>query len=120
MTPTSKGHGINISASVLVSWIGVAGFVWLFAEPILVSSVGAALADDIQQAVSKQVSPINGAFVALLQRDINATRKEIAALKFRERQDNGNWTADDAEYLAELEIELDALLEAKKALENTT
>ena len=61
------------------------------------------------------MDPINDAFVALLQRDINATKKDIAALKFRQRQDE-DWTVDDAEYLADLDIQLAALEEAKKAL----
>ena len=119
VTPDVKGHSINISASGIVSWIGVATFAWLFAKPLLISSVSVALADDIKQTVAAQVAPINGAFVALLQRDINATKKEIATLEFRERT-NEDWTSDDAEYLAEKEIELDALLSAKKALEATT
>ena len=118
MTPDVKGHSLNISASVIVSWITIGAFAWIFAKPMLISSVSVALAEDIKQTVAAEVAPINGAFVALLQRDINATRKEIAALRFRQRQ-NDNWTADDAELLAELEIGLDALLEAKAALEAT-
>ncbi len=116
MTSNVKEHGLNISASVIVSWITIGAFAWIFAKPMLISSVSTALAEDIKQTVSAQVAPINGAFVALLQRDINATKKEIAALKFRQRKVI-NWTEDEAEYLAEKEIELDALLEAKKALE---
>ena len=42
-------------------------------------------------------------------------RKDIAGLKFRQRQDI-DWTADDAEWLADLEIELEALKEAKEFL----
>jgi len=111
-----KEHSFNISASVIVSWITIGAFAWFFAEPILVASVSEALAEDINEAVSEQVAPINGAFVALLQRDINATKKEIATLKFRQRR-NETWTAEDAVDLADKEIELAALQEAKKALE---
>ena len=113
-----KEHGYNISASVVVSWVTIGAFAWFFAEPILVASVSKALAKDVNFAVSQQVEPINNAFLALLQRDINATRKEIAALKFRQRR-NQDWTAEDAAYLADKEIELSALLEAKAALEDT-
>lgn len=113
---TNKEHGINISASVVVSWIGVGAFAWLFAEPLLMQTVSAALAEDLKQMVSQEVAPINGAFVALLQRDINATRREIAALKYRQRR-NENWVSDDVKYLTNKEIELDALIEAKAALE---
>jgi hypothetical protein len=37
-------------------------------------------------------------------------------LKFRQRSDD-EWSEADAEYLADLEIQLDALLDAKEALE---
>ena len=77
------------------------------------------MAEDIEQTVQASVEPINNAFVALLQRDINATKKDIAALKFRQRQDT-DWTPEDAIYLADLEIQLDALEEAKEALQDTT
>jgi hypothetical protein len=43
-------------------------------------------------------------------------------LKFRQQNDE-DWTVDDAEYLADLEIQLAALEEAKEALlaeENTS
>ena len=115
---TSKEHGFNISASVVVSWITIGAFLWLVAKPLLVQSVSIAMADEIKQTVATEVAPLNGAFVALLQRDINATKKEIAGLEYRQRR-AVDWTADDAELLAEKEIELDALLEAKAALEST-
>ncbi len=115
--PSTKEHGWNISSSVLISWITIGGAAWLFAKPILVNAVSDAMGEEIQQAVSASVNPINSAFVALLQRDINMTRKEIAALKFRQRKAVG-WTADDAISLTEMEIELDALLGAKAALES--
>ncbi len=118
MTPT-KEHGLNISASVLVSWVGLATFVWLFAEPLFVSTMRTALADDIKQTVAESVAPINGAFIALLVRDINATKREIAALEFRERKGT-DWTVKDAAYLADKEIELAALEAAKKSLETTS
>lgn len=113
-----KEHGINISASVIVSWITIGAFLWLVAKPLLVSSVSAAMSDEIRQTVAAQIAPLNGAFVALLQRDVNATKKEIAALKYRQRRAT-DWSPDDAVYLADKEIELDALLKAKAALEKT-
>lgn len=116
---TKKEQSFNISTSVLVSWITIGAFMWLFAEPFLIGAVSAALADEIKQTVAQEVAPLNGAFVALLQRDINSTKKEIAALKFRQRQAD-DWRAADAEELAGEEIELEALLEAKAALENTS
>jgi len=113
----SKEQSLHISSSVVVSWITIGAFLWLVAEPLLVNSVSAALAEDISQTVSAEVAPINHAFIALLQRDINSCKKEIAALKFRQQHlVNGEWTSADAEHLAEKIIELEALVEAKQAL----
>jgi hypothetical protein len=109
---TAKERGIRIGINQIVTYATLIPIFWFIAQPILVE----ALAEDIQQTVKKEVIPINNAFIALLQRDINATRKEIAALKFRERRAL-DWTEEDATYLADLEIQLDALEEAKAALQ---
>lgn len=113
---SSKEHGINISTSVIISWIGIATFIWLFAEPLFISTMSAALADDIKQTVDQAVAPINGAFIALLQRDINATTREIAALQFRQRR-HQDWTSEDAAHLVDKQLELKALEAAKDSLE---
>ena len=113
---SNKEHGINITTSVIVSWLTIGAFAWLFAEPLLVSAVSTALADDIKQTVAQAVAPINGAFIALLQRDINTTTREIAALEFRQQRPQ-DWTADDATYLADKKLELKALEAAKMSLE---
>ena len=113
---SSKEHGINISTSVIISWLTIGTLAWLFAEPLLVSAVSSALADDIKETVDQAVAPINGAFIALLQRDINATTREIAALEFRQRQEL-DWKSDDATYLADKRLELKALDAAKDSLE---
>ncbi len=115
---TGKEHGLNISTSVLVSWVGLAGFVWLFAEPLFVSTMRTALADDIKQTVAESVAPINGAFIALLQRDIATTTREIAALEYRKTRTD-SWLSADATYLADKKLELKALEAAKKSLETT-
>ena len=109
---TVKERGIRIGVNQIVTYATLIPIFWFIGQPLLV----AALAEDIKQTVATQVEPISNAFVALLQRDINATKKDIAALKFRHRQDE-DWTVDDAEYLADLEIQLDALEEAKAALQ---
>ena len=113
---SNKEHGINISTSVIISWLTIGTFAWLFAEPLLVSAVSSALAEDIKQTVDQAVAPINGAFIALLQRDINATTREIAALQFRQRRQQ-DWTSKDATYLADKQLELKALEAAKASLE---
>jgi len=113
---TVKERGIRIGINQIVTYATLVPILWFVAQPILVGAVSTAMAEDIKQTVATQVGPINNAFVALLQRDINATKKDIAALRFRQRQ-GSDWTQDDAEYMAELEIQVDALEEAKSALQ---
>jgi hypothetical protein len=115
-TPTAKEAGIRIGVNQLVTYLTLIPIFWFILQPLIIT----ALAEDIKEIVAQQTEPINNAFVALLQRDINATRKEMAALRFRQRDDDTDWTEDDAEYLADLEIQLDALEEAKSALQDTT
>ncbi len=116
-----KERGIRIGVNQLVTYATLVPIFWFIAQPILVSALAEEMQDSIKQTVAAEVSPISNAFVALLQRDINATKKDIAALKFRQRQAT-DWTAEDAAYLADLDIQLDALEEAKDALQanNTT
>lgn len=109
-----KERGIRIGVNQLVTYAILIPVFWFVLQPLLLN----AMAEDIKGIVTEQTAPINNAFVALLQRDINATRKELAALKFR--RDNppaDDWTAEDASYLADLEIAMDALVEAKTALQ---
>lgn len=86
---------------------------WYVGKPLL----SEALADDFKDIAQQQAQPIKSAFSVLLTRDINSLRKEIAALKFRQRAAT-DWTEDDAEYLADLEIELEALQDAKEELKD--
>jgi len=106
----------EISVSTIFSTIAslavVIPILWYVGKPLL----SEALAEDFKDIAQEQAQPIKSAFSVLLTRDINSLRKEIAALKFRQRQDT-DWTEDDAEYLADLEIELEALREAKEKLE---
>lgn len=106
-----KERGIRIGINQLVTYLTLIPIFWFVLQPLLVN----AMTEDIKAIVADQTEPINNAFVALLQRDINATRKEIAALRFRQRSDD-EWNEDDALYLADLEIQLAALEEAKEAL----
>ena len=116
-----KERGIRIGVNQLVTYATLVPIFWFIAQPILVSALAEDMQESIKQTVATEVAPISNAFVALLQRDINATKKDIAALKFRQRQAT-DWTAEDASYLADLDIQLDALEEAKDALQanNTT
>ncbi len=111
----TKEQGMRIGINQIITYGTLIPLLWFVFQPILVS----AMADDIKAAVQQQLEPMNNAFVALLQRDVNKVRKDIAALKFRQRNDDG-WTSEDAVYLADLEIELEALREAMAALKVET
>ncbi len=114
-TKVTRDQGFRIGISQVITYITLIPIFWFIIQPILVN----ALAGDIKAAVQEQVAPMNAAFVALLQRDVNKVRKDIAALRFRQRQTD-SWTADSAIELAGLEIELEALQSAVAALEVTT
>lgn len=110
-----KDRAGRIGINQLVTYLGLVPIFWFVIQPILVN----ALADDIKKTVATEVAPINNAFVALLQRDINEVKIEIASLEFRQNQE-GDWTEQDSKYLAGKEIELAALEEAKAALQVNT
>ena len=74
-----KEGGIRIGINQIVTYATLIPIFWFVAQPILVNALAEEMQQSIEQTVSKQVEPINDAFVALLQRDINATKKEIAA-----------------------------------------
>jgi len=116
----TKERGIRIGINQIVTYAGLVPIFWFIIQPILVDALAEEMQESIKQTVATEVAPINKAFVALLQRDINATRKDIASLKFRQRSDADAWSSEDASYLADLEIQLDALEEAKNALQEGT
>ena len=103
---------ISTIFSTVASLAVVIPVLWYVGKPLL----SEALAEDFKDIAQAQAQPIKSAFSVLLTRDINSLRKEIAALRFRQRQDT-DWVQDDAEYLADLEIELEALREAKAELD---
>jgi len=109
----------EISVSTIFSTVAslavVIPVLWYVGKPLL----SEALAEDFKEIAQSQAQPIKSAFSVLLTRDINSLRKEIAGLKFQQRQDT-DWTAEDVDYLADLEIELEALKEAKEQLETKT
>lgn len=111
-----KEAGIRIGVNQLVTYASLVPIFWFIVQPILVDALAEEMQESIKQTVATQVDPINNAFVALLQRDINATKKDIAAMEFRESNDEA-WTVEDAQDLVEREIDLAALKEAKAALQ---
>ncbi len=117
----NKEEGIRISAAALLSWIPLIPIFWFIVKPILVTGVSEAMASDVAEQIQKEAAPIKNAFSVLILRDISYLRKEIAAMEFR--RDNppaDDWTAQDAEDLVELRLELESMRSALFALEAET
>ena len=108
---STKETGINIGVNQLITYATLVPILWFVAQPLLLD----AMAEDIKDIVATQAEPLQDAFAVLLLRDINALRKEIAALEFKKENDE-TWDADDAEDLTNLEIEIEALREATAKL----
>lgn len=101
-----KQHGINISLSTVATLIPVLAFLWLFIQPALVDAV----ADDLDAMIETKQAPVQTAFKTLLRAEINDLKKQIARLEVHSGDED--WTEEDAEFLAELRIELEAMQEA--------
>ena len=108
---TVKERGIRIGVNQLVTYLTLVPILWFVAQPLILE----AMAEDIKQIVAHQAEPLQDAFTVLLLRDINSLRKEIAALEFRQANDN-EWDDDDAEDLIDMEIEIEAHREATAKL----
>ena len=105
-----KEHGLNVSLSTVATIAALVPMFWFIAKPILISQISTAMADEFEETIESKQAPVENAFKALLRSEITKLRKEIARLRTHEGGDD--WTEDDAEYLAELMIELEALREA--------
>lgn len=116
MATDLKQHGINISLSSIGAIIPILVFLWIFVQPALVNSIAADLDDKISAQVTEKQVPLNNAFKAILQSDINKLKKQIAQLEFKESHSPDEWTSDDADELASTKIQLQALEEAKEEL----
>ena len=95
---------------------------WFIGKPILVSAVSDAMAEEIEDQVKAGVAPLNGAFIAIIQNNIDNLIREIARMEFR--RDNppaGDWVSEDSQDLAQRRIDLSAQEAALEALqENST
>jgi len=111
----------RIGVNQIITYAGLVPIFWFIIQPVLIDALAEEMQESIKQTVATEIAPVNNAFVALLQRDINSTRKDMAALRFRrDNPPDDDWSAEDAAYLADLEIQMDALEEAKAALQANT
>lgn len=114
----TKEESVRISLAAVASWIPLVPFLWFVFQPILVTAVSEAMADQIQQQIQQEVAPIGSAFTVLMKRDIANLRREIAQMEFRrDNPPEDDWTPDDAEDLVNLILELESYQEALMALQ---
>jgi hypothetical protein len=114
----TKEESVKISLAAVASWIPLVPFLWFVFQPILVTAVSEAMADQIQMQIKQEVAPISAAFTVLVKRDIADLRRLIAEQEFiRDNPPDGDWTADDAEDLVNLVLELEGSQEALSALQ---
>ena len=113
----SKDQGVRMSITALAAWIPFIPIFWFVLKPILVTAVSEAMASDVAQQIQKEAAPIKGAFSVLILRDISYLRKQIAGMEFvRDNPPVDDWTADDAEDLVELQLELESMQSALNEL----
>ena len=108
----SKEISLTTLASTVSSLVVLVPVLWFIGKPLIAD----ALADDFKKVAQEQAEPVQNAFSVLLTREINNLRREVAALKFEQRNNGDEWTAEDAAYLEELEIELESLRDAREEL----
>ena len=114
----TKDEGIRISVAAVLSWIPLIPVFWFIVKPILVTAVSEAMASDVAQQIQKEAAPIKGAFSVLILRDISYLRKQIAGMEFvRDNPPADDWTAEDAQDLVELQLELESMRSALNELE---
>jgi len=118
MMKVTKEDSVRISLAAVASWIPLLPFLWFVLQPILVTAVSDAMADQISMQIKQEVAPIGAAFTVLVKRDIVSLRRRIAEQEFiRDNPPDGDWTADDAEDLVDLVLELESSQEALSALQ---
>ena len=116
--PDLKDHGTTISISTIATLVPVLAAVWFVMQPVMVSQISDALADDMEEEIEEKTRPIKGAFNVLLQSDINRLKRNIARLERKQQHEPDEWTEADAVRLADYKIELDAYEKAIDDLED--
>lgn len=114
---TAKERGIRIGINQIVTYATLIPILWFIGQPIIMD----AMAEDIKEMVQTEIAPMNSAFVALLRTNVANTRRKIAHLEFkRDNPPDDDWTAQDAEDLVNLHLELSSSQQALTALTNTS
>jgi len=111
-----KSIGLSALASVVAMCAVLGPVSWYVVKPLLVASVSTAMAEDLDETIDNKLMPLNAGFKAILQSNINGIRRQIAALEYHREQFEDDWTAVDAQQLAQLYIDLDAQQSALRAV----
>ena len=118
MMKVTKEESVKISLAAVMSWIPLVPFLWFVFQPILVTAVSEAMADQLQMQIAEEVKPISTAFTVLVRKDIADLRRLIAEQEFiRDNPPADDWTSDDAADLVNLRLELEGFQEALSALQ---
>lgn len=112
----TRAQAFRMTMTAILSYLPLIPVFWFLLQPVLITAVSEAVADDIKHQVDESVAPINSAFKILLQRDIDQKKREIAAFKNKRQFHADEWTSEDAEDLVDCEITLDSLIAAKAEL----
>jgi hypothetical protein len=116
----SKDERRSIGISAVASIVGMCGILapvgWYVVKPTLVASVSSAMADELDSKIAQQVAPLNQGFKAIIQSNINNIRRAIARMEFARDDPETPWTAQQADDLAQLTIDLAAQQAALDAI----
>lgn len=102
-----KGQGIGALLSTIVSVAAVVPIVWFVVQPLLLSSISTAMAQDTREIVKEEIAPLSQGFRVIIQQQILRLQKEIAQLERKQRTNEG-LTADETNHLVDLRAELAA------------
>lgn len=111
----TKDQSISALLSTIVSMAGAIGVIWLVVKPLLVDSIGVAMAQETTEIVKAEVSPLKAAFSVTIQQTILRLQKEIAQLERKQRTADG-LTAEETNTLVDLRAQLQAQEMALEAL----
>lgn len=111
----SKDQGIGAALSVIVSLGAAISVLWFVLQPLLISSISTAMAQDIKEIVREETTPLKGGFTVIIQQTILRLQREIAQLERKQRMPEG-LTADETNTLVDLRSQLEAQRAALEAL----
>jgi len=110
-------HLLSTSTSIVAMLVLIAPIGWFLVRPALVLSISTAMASDIEETIDEKLTPITGAFTAILQSNVDRLRREISSMEFRRTNEPDEWTQTDAADLTNRRIDLDGQIEALEAME---